>query len=178
MDKDDHTGREAIHHYGSGPAVHGKAGNAANHIHVAHQTLNLGGGIEWIQSLTVEQLTHAEQRLLATSSKHEGRAVLPVLVPLLVAFIVTGGLQWWIPLGRPEPLTTDERLASLVLGVAYAAPFWFWMYDIRRRNRQIVQVAERRLAEVVVEKALRQKPANAKRQMKARCLRLRRRLKR
>lgn len=133
-----------------------KIGNHADQIVIAAQTLNLGDGPTWLQQIDLPTLHAARERLLTTSRRHENRAWLP---PLLV--LSTYSLTVWLftQLGAAaQHLTSTDHIALAILALPLAFFVGFMSWDIRRRDRQIVRVAERRLAEVMVEIALRTPP--------------------
>ena len=132
-----------------------KIGNVVQHQSIANQTINLGARVEWIQSMRISELRIAERRLLAVAGKHETRAVLPVGVPLVLTMMLLGAASEY---SRNHGIKVGATELGGLLGLALAwlvLPVWLTFYDSRRRNRRIVEVAERRLAEVVVELALR-----------------------
>jgi|GEM_PF-3070428 len=130
------------------------AGNFAQVITVANQTINLGSRPEWIQSLTLEQLAEAEKRLYRASIRHENRSVVPLMAPFLVMLLVGALFTTYINAVGHEP-TRADRIFFGVMALMLAFPTWLIVYDIRRRNREVVRAAERRWAEITVEMAVR-----------------------
>lgn len=132
-----------------------QTGNIAQTLLIGNQTINVGGRPEWIQSLPLESLTVVRDRLYRASLRHETRALLPLLLPVVLAFLAIALLSVAI---ADEPLELRHRAWPLVLTLAtmIGAPVWFGMYDMRRRHRRVVEAAERRWAEIVVEIAARE----------------------
>lgn len=129
------------------------AGNQAAMILVERQTLNLGGGVSWLQEMDLSQLHTARERLLRTSRHHENRTWIPLTLTLLVY-----GLTLWVLTqigGHLYTLAPADRwtFALLALPIGWLVGFSLW--DIRRRSQQVMRVADQRLAEVVVEIAMR-----------------------
>lgn len=130
------------------------AGNAGKLIVVGNQTINLDGQPAWIQALSLDELKIAEKRLHRASLRHESRSVLPLATPIVLFLTVGLALNAWASKFEQAP-TNSQRIILLALGLLLALPIWLAMYDIRRRNREVVKAAERRWAEVIVEIALR-----------------------
>jgi hypothetical protein len=136
----------------------GRVGNVARTLLVGTQTINMNGRLEWIQTMQAEELKTAEKRLRRAASQHEARAILPVLAQLTVVVLTPGVLKVVSDLNGWR-FGANDLYVSLALGaIVFAFPMWLTFYDIRRRDRRVVEVAEARLAEVVVELALRQDP--------------------
>lgn len=130
-----------------------KIGNVAPLLMIESQTVNLGDGPAWLQQVDLDKLRDARGRLLATSRHHETRAWIP---PVLVVNVY--GLTLWLLIqfgASMHALTPTDRVVFAILALPIAFLVWFTSWDVRRRDRLIARVAERRLAEVVVEIAVR-----------------------
>lgn len=132
----------------------GQAGNVGQLVSINNQTINLGHKPEWIQALSLDDLKVAERRLYNASMRHEARAVLPLVIPAMVG-MTTIWILFKAADGYPDAGTAAVKLLILITGCIIAIPVWFSLYDTRRRNREVVKVAERRWAEVIIEIALR-----------------------
>lgn len=130
--------------------------NLAQTLLIANQTVNVGGRVEWIQTLTLPKLKEFEQALRRASTRHGGMAALPAMMSFLtwVAFFVLGNR---ILLGSGEEVSFLPRLSAAAI---FATPFalfaWSLSYDSGRRHREAVRASDRRWAEVKVEIALRE----------------------
>ena len=132
------------------------AGNVAQTILIANQTVNLSGKPEWIQSLDLDQLHEAERRLRRASTRYESAAVLPLALSFATAVVMFVFTAWFVRIFNPQPVTLPQQIiAGTVVGVLFALQVWMYVYDVRRRSRHVVDAAERRRAEVLVEIALR-----------------------
>lgn len=133
----------------------GQAGNIAQTLLIANQTINLGGKPEWIQTLPLADLQTARDRLHSAARHHEARAVIPLLAPI-VAGVVVASILGMSMIDAPEAARHQAAPAMLWLAAAIVIPIWFGLYDMRRRHRRVVDAAERRWAELVVEIAARE----------------------
>lgn len=136
-----------------------QAGILAQTALVMHQTLNLGRGPEWIQTLTADQLQAASDRLYRASRRHENKAVLPLILPG-VAVLAFAGLLFAILRVNHVAMRPTDYLSVMLICSMLAGPVWMALYDVRRRHRKVVAAAEQRWAEVIVELALREAPAS------------------
>lgn len=140
-----------------------QAGILAQTALVMHQTVNLGRGPEWIQTLSEDQLQAASDKLYRASRRHEDKAVLPLFLPGL-AVLVLAGFFFALMRFQHVALRPDDRIAILLICSILAIPVWMGLYDIRRRHRKVVAAAEQRWAEIIVELALRDAPAKRQRE--------------
>lgn len=130
------------------------AGLVAQTVMIEHQVINVTGHPQWIQTLELDQLKIARDRLYRASRRHESYAVLPIMVPAVVVMVIV----WLATLFSPhlhQVWTEGERYTVLLVAVLLAIPCWLSLYDIRRRHRLAVAAAEKRWAEIEVEIALR-----------------------
>lgn len=135
----------------------GQTGNIAQTLLIANQTIHIGGEPQWIQALPLDALKTARDRLHRASQRHEARAVIPLLAPI-VAGVVVAGILGLSVIDAPEAARHQAGPVVLWLAAAIAIPIWFGLYDVRRRHRRVVAAAERRWAELVVEIAAREDP--------------------
>lgn len=142
---------------GSVSAQAEQIGNVAQTLLIANQTVNIGGRPEWIQTLSSADLQAVRDRLHHAARKHEGIALMPLLLPIALAFLVAGLMAAAFAGETPE---VRHKIGSVVLLLAalIGLPTWFALYDVRRRHRRVVEAAERRWAELVVEIAAREDP--------------------
>jgi hypothetical protein len=136
----------------------GQTGNIAQTLLIANQTINLGGKPEWIQALPLADLKTASARLHSAARRHEALALIVLLVPFLAAVLVIGVLSLSL-LGAPEAERHQAGPVILWMGGLIAVAILFAFYDVRRRHRRVVEAAERRWAELVVEIAAREEPS-------------------
>lgn len=135
----------------------GQTGNIAQTLLIANQTINIGGEPQWIQTLPMDALKTARDRLHRASRRHEARAVIPLLAPI-VAGVVVANILGLSMIDAPEAARHQAAPAMLWLAAVIAIPIWLGLYDVRRRHRRVVAAAERRWAELVVEIAAREDP--------------------
>lgn len=137
------------------PHVHADVlGNVAGLVLVQNQMVNLGNRPEWIQGVDLDRLIAAQQRLEGCALRHENRALAPYLAAIAVFACAFTAAEVFARLNG-GPLSNGQAAQALVLATVLAAGIALPLYDIRRRNRRIVAAAEQRLAEVVVEIAVR-----------------------
>lgn len=135
----------------------GTAGNSATTLLIANQTIHIGGEPRWIQTLSIAELHTVRDRLHRAAQHHEYRALMPLILPILLAFLVAAGLTISLSDGSAE--TRRQAFPMLIfLSALIGFPIWFGFYDVRRRHRRVVQAAECRWAELMVEIAAREDP--------------------
>lgn len=130
--------------------------NAGQTILVANQTINVGGKVEWIQTLPIEKLQQFEHALTRASTRHSGRVQATLVAALgfwLVAFVLAN-ISIRSNTEEVELLTRLAFAAFVPLPMAWW--IWFLFADYRSRNREAAAAADRRWAEVTIEIALRQ----------------------
>jgi len=132
-----------------------RAGNIAQYLYIRDQTIHIGGEPQWIQALPLDALKAVRDRLHRASRNHEALALIPLLAPLAVAIMAVGIFSLSL-LGIPQAARHHAAPTALWLAGAIAIPTWFGLYDVRRRHRRVVESAERRWAELVVEIAARE----------------------
>lgn len=138
-------------------------GNAGN-VYVANQTIYHNGKAIAIREVPTEALRETAERLEAAARRHDQRAaaLLWLVFAGWVVILSIAAQHFHVTTASPA----RAWLALAVLSGIVPFVLWFGTYDLHRRHRVAMRVAEARWAEIDVELSTRPHPATTQRPSK------------